>query len=231
MEHVHVQLQLFNRGRPVPVPAQIGIPQTGACLYWLHTHSNDGFIHIESPVRRTFTLGQFFDIWGPDLSWNRAGAVAASRGTRLRVWVNGVPWHGNDPRDIVLRDRETVVIQNGPPFAKPARRGLVEILSLDGHHLSLEAIEAVADGAPVEIAAEARARVERAREFVDRNFAEGKTIYGVTTGFGRSGERFDRARRCRATATQPRAQPCRRHRAHRSTGASSAPPQCCALMR
>jgi histidine ammonia-lyase len=62
---------------------------------------------------------------------------------------------------------------------------LVEILSLDGHHLSLESIEAVADGAPVEIAAAARVRVERAREFVDRNFAEGKTIYGVTTGFGR----------------------------------------------
>lgn len=62
---------------------------------------------------------------------------------------------------------------------------MVEILSLDGHHLSLESIEAVADGAPVELAAGARARVARAREFVDRNFAEGKTIYGVTTGFGR----------------------------------------------
>jgi histidine ammonia-lyase len=62
---------------------------------------------------------------------------------------------------------------------------LVEIINLDGHHLSLESIEAVADGASVEIAAGARARVARAREFVDRNFAEGKTIYGVTTGFGR----------------------------------------------
>lgn len=121
VEHVHAQLQLFNRGRSVPVPAQIGIPQSGTCLYWIHTHTGDGFIHIESPVRRTFTLGQFFDIWGPDLSWSRAGTVAASHGARLHVWVNGVPWHGRDPRDIVLRDRETIVIASGPPFGKPVR--------------------------------------------------------------------------------------------------------------
>lgn len=121
VEHIHAQLQLFNHGRSVPVPAQIGIPQSGSCLYWLHTHDNGGFIHIESPVRRTFTLGQFFDIWGPDLSWTRAGTVAASRGTRLHVWVNGARWNGRDPRDIVLRDRETIVIQSGPPFGKPVR--------------------------------------------------------------------------------------------------------------
>ena len=121
LEHIHARLQIFNRGRAVQIPAQIGIPQSGTCLYWMHTHTGDGFIHIESPVRRTFTLGQFFDIWGPDLRWNRAGPVVASRGARLQVWVNGAPWHGRDPRDIVLRDRETIVIQNGPPFAKPAR--------------------------------------------------------------------------------------------------------------
>ena len=121
VEHIHTQLQLFNRGRAVPIPAQIGIPQSGTCLYWLHTHDGSGFIHMESPVRRTFTLGQFFDVWGPDLSWNRAGPVTASRGARLHVWVNGVAWHGRDPRDIVLRDHETILIQNGPPFAKAAR--------------------------------------------------------------------------------------------------------------
>lgn len=119
-EHIHARLELFDRGRAVRVPAQVGIPQSGACLYWLHTHDTDGVIHIESPVRRTFTLGQFFDIWGPDVSWKRAGSIAVSNGRRLNVWVNGVPWRGRDPREIVLRDRETIVIQNGPPFAKPA---------------------------------------------------------------------------------------------------------------
>jgi hypothetical protein len=120
VEHVHTQLQLFNRGHAVIVPAQIGIPQSGTCLYWLHTHNEDGFIHIESPVKRVFTLGEFFDIWGPDLSWTEAGAVTTAHGARLSIWIDGTPWHGRDPRAIVLRDHETIVIQSGPPFAKPA---------------------------------------------------------------------------------------------------------------
>jgi histidine ammonia-lyase len=58
-------------------------------------------------------------------------------------------------------------------------------IELDGRHLTLEEIEAVADGAPVTIAPGARERVRRAREFVDSRFDSGETIYGVTTGFGR----------------------------------------------
>jgi hypothetical protein len=121
VEHIHVNLQLFDRARSVQVPASIGMPQGGECLYWIHTHTADGFIHIESPVKRSFTLGDFFDIWGPDLSWTRAASVNAPRGKRLSIWVNGAAWHGADPRGIVLHDHETIVIQNGPPFAKPVR--------------------------------------------------------------------------------------------------------------
>ncbi len=58
-------------------------------------------------------------------------------------------------------------------------------IELDGRHLTLEAVEAIADGAPVAITADARERVARARAFVDERFADGHAIYGVTTGFGR----------------------------------------------
>ena len=72
---------------------------------------------------------------------------------------------------------------------KAGSSGLVEALTsaveLDGHHLTLEAIEAVSAGAPVRIAAAARERVARARAFVEERFASGEAIYGVTTGFGR----------------------------------------------
>jgi hypothetical protein len=118
-EHIHVQLQLFDRGHAQAVPAGIGIPEGAGCFYWLHTHNSDGFIHVESPVKRTFTLGEFFDIWGPQLSWSQAAALTAPHGRRLSIWVNDTPWRGHDPRDIVLRNHETIVIQNGPPFAKP----------------------------------------------------------------------------------------------------------------
>lgn len=120
VEHVHTHVQIFDRGHAVPIPQGIGIAQSAGCLYWVHTHSADGYIHIESPVLRNFTLGQFFDIWGQDLTWTRAAGAVAARGSQLSIWVNGTPWHSTDPRAIVLRDRESIVIQAGPPFAKPA---------------------------------------------------------------------------------------------------------------
>jgi histidine ammonia-lyase len=58
-------------------------------------------------------------------------------------------------------------------------------VELDGHQLTLEDVEAVANGAEVRIAPAARTAVARAREFVDERFAGGEAIYGVTTGFGR----------------------------------------------
>ena len=61
----------------------------------------------------------------------------------------------------------------------------MNVAELDGHHLTLETIEAVATGAQVRIGAAARKRVARARDFVDARFASGETIYGVTTGLGR----------------------------------------------
>ncbi len=119
VEHIHARLQIFEKGHPVAVPQGIGISNTAGCLYWLHTHTPDGYIHIESPIRRPFTLGEFFDIWGAPLSWTRAAAARAPRGAHLAVWVDGKRWSGKNPRDIVLHDHESIVIQSGPPFGKP----------------------------------------------------------------------------------------------------------------
>ena len=65
VEHVHALAADLRSRTTVAVPANIGIPQGGGCLYWVHTHDGRGYIHIESPVKRAFTLGEFFDIWGP----------------------------------------------------------------------------------------------------------------------------------------------------------------------
>jgi histidine ammonia-lyase len=59
-------------------------------------------------------------------------------------------------------------------------------VELDGKHLALDQIRSVAElGAPVHVSGEARTRVAAARQLVDRRFALGEAIYGVTTGFGR----------------------------------------------
>jgi hypothetical protein len=120
-QHIHAQLQLFDHGRIVKVPAQIGIPKIGTCLYWLHTHTADGIIHVESPVKhRSFTLGQFFDVWGMDLNRSQADGLRAPAGSELEIWVNGKLFQG-DPRSIVLHDRQEIVMQVGPPYGKPAK--------------------------------------------------------------------------------------------------------------
>lgn len=107
VEHIHAHLQIFSKGKEVQVPAQIGILASGGCLYWLHTHTADGIIHIEAPVKRTFTLGQFFDIWGRPIP----------RGKSMLVTVNGKRWSG-DPAKIPLRDHEEIVMQSGPPWGR-----------------------------------------------------------------------------------------------------------------
>ncbi len=59
-------------------------------------------------------------------------------------------------------------------------------VDLDGKHLSLESIRAIAeDAAQVRVTGDARARVGAARRLVDEKFGIGDAIYGVTTGFGR----------------------------------------------
>src|SRR5580658_8790042 len=60
------------------------------------------------------------------------------------------------------------------------------LLAIDGRHLPLEALEDVAlHNVPVEITDVARNNIARARESVERQYALGAAIYGVTTGFGR----------------------------------------------
>ena len=101
-------------GKPVAIPAKIGITP----LLWkdhsldkygmhamtmnmssmapLHTHNNNGTIHVESNTVRPYTLGQFLDIWG-GLDTN---------GKTVKATVDGVPV--SDYRNIILRDKEQI---------------------------------------------------------------------------------------------------------------------------
>jgi len=127
--HIHARLTVYVGGRSRSVPYGIGIgdPQTtptpagrfvtaGSCFAWLHTHVADGIIHIESPVRRTYLLGDFFDIWKQPLSATRAGPA---RGPVV-AFVNGKRWRGN-PRNIPLKAHAQIQLDVGRPLVAPAR--------------------------------------------------------------------------------------------------------------
>ena len=79
-------------------------------------HDATGVIHIESPVERNFTLGEFFDIWGRAFSDSRLFDYQVSPGSSLQVYVNGEPT--GDVRNIVLHQHDEIAIVYGTPPAE-----------------------------------------------------------------------------------------------------------------
>jgi hypothetical protein len=118
--HIHQHLVIFDHGKQVAIPKNVGQPMLVRCIYWLHTHTPDGIIHIEAPQDRSFVLGDFFQIWGQPLS-KTVAATAVSKGKdQMKVWVDGKPYTG-DPAAIKLVAHTDIVIEVGPPFVKPPR--------------------------------------------------------------------------------------------------------------
>jgi hypothetical protein len=126
--HIHAHLTIFVHGAPYRVPAGIGIAPpyeveqtpSGAfiaratCFMWLHTHSADGIIHTESPIKRTYTLGDFFDIWGQPLSRHRVGPASG----HVTALYNGQLFTG-DPRQIPLLAHAQIQLEVGKPLVAP----------------------------------------------------------------------------------------------------------------
>ena len=126
--HIHSHLQVYVNGQSRTLPGAIGIvgpapaQQTpegpfyagGECIYWLHTHTSDGIIHVESPTVRVYTLGNFFDEWGQPLSRTR---VASAKG-KVTAFLNGKRWR-QDPRAIPLLPHASIQLDVGAPTVPP----------------------------------------------------------------------------------------------------------------
>jgi hypothetical protein len=121
--HIHSHLAVFVNGQPRALPGGIGIPGSqimqsaqgpvaagGQCIYWLHTHAPDGVVHVESPTRRVYTLGNFFDEWHQPLSSSR---VAGASG-QVTAYVDGQAWT-KDPRAIPLTPHAVIQLSVGSP--------------------------------------------------------------------------------------------------------------------
>ena len=120
--HIHAHLAIFVKGKQKQVPYGIGIGpplrgtngpagpfvSQGSCFAWMHTHAGDGIIHLEAPKQLTFTLGEFFDLWGEKLSGTQVGPAHG----KVTALVNGKVV-GGDPRAIVLKDHELVQLDVG----------------------------------------------------------------------------------------------------------------------
>ena len=121
--HFHVALQIIDGGEQVSIPTDLGRP--AFCYYWLHMHAESpGVIHVESPDLRTFTLGDFFDVWAktsnPDarLDSRHVGTITLAAGQTLVVFVDGQRYD-QDPSGIPLASHEVIQLEITPPTIDP----------------------------------------------------------------------------------------------------------------
>jgi hypothetical protein len=126
--HIHSHLVIFVNGAQRQVAGGIGIPGSrvvtspqqgpvasgGTCFYWLHTHAPDGIIHIESPIQRTYTLGNFFDEWGQPLGPSVLGPY---KGHVVAIY-DGKLYTGN-PRNVPLNKHAQIQLEVGKPLIAP----------------------------------------------------------------------------------------------------------------
>ena len=105
--HIHSLVVVRQNGQVLAPPANIGI--SSMCMYWVHTHTADGIVHVEAPATVHPTLGDFLTIWEatyPDdqLLVAARGAVAAGE-----VTVDDQPYDGN-ALDLAFVDQMRIVL-------------------------------------------------------------------------------------------------------------------------
>jgi hypothetical protein len=117
--HEHANVQVFVHGERVSVPQGVG-QASASDFASLHTHTGDGLVHIESAdVGHTFTLGEFFDVWGVRLSGQCIGGYCVSGDDELLVFKDGNRVTGS-PRGVVLDEQSVIVLTFGTPAEVPS---------------------------------------------------------------------------------------------------------------
>ena len=140
--HVHAHLDVFVNGRPVLVPAGIGIDldnpavraDTGPnglvigagltqecdqpCISPLHTHDPSGLLHTETKTPSPNQLGQFFTQWAVRLTPSCIGGYCKPA-VPIKLYVDGKVESG-DPTQIELANlREIAIVIGTPPATIP----------------------------------------------------------------------------------------------------------------
>ena len=92
--HIHIHLKIYLNGKQVTIPTGIGIAPDGSCFYWMHTHTDDGIIHIEAPARlHNLALDDFLTIW--EVGYAKLNFPAEMKlATGWQIFVNSKAFSG-----------------------------------------------------------------------------------------------------------------------------------------
>jgi hypothetical protein len=113
-------LSIVRNGEQIAIPGRAGIVRDAnnmlVCAYGIHTHTGDhsGRVHTEGPVQVTYTLGQFFAIWGMPLTTSDVAGLGVPL---TAVYVvdnnNTVTQFTGDPATIEMTSHRHIVLQLG----------------------------------------------------------------------------------------------------------------------
>lgn len=95
--HTHTKLTIVVDDVPELIPSHIG--DTTDCMAEVHTHDASGTVHVEGVAEKTFTLSDFYSVWGKSL---------VRDGYTLRASVGGVAV--DNPGSITLADGADIVL-------------------------------------------------------------------------------------------------------------------------
>jgi hypothetical protein len=117
--HFHTHLDVLVNGRPVVVPANLGIAPSGQEMSELHTHDTTGVLHIEAPTTgKRYVLGQLFTEWNVRLDATDLGGLKTGAGRTLTAYMDGKR-RGGDPAKIELAPHREIALVYGPAGARP----------------------------------------------------------------------------------------------------------------
>jgi len=121
--HIHVHFTIYINGQELTIPAGIGIPADGSCFYWMHTHTDDGIIHIEAPQKlHNLALDDFMTLWQQGFpTLNFPPQMTQSSG--WKIFVNGKPFNGvvTSPlfTEVTFQPHDAVTLEYGSPNPPP----------------------------------------------------------------------------------------------------------------
>lgn len=116
--HIHQHFEIFIRGKAITIPANTNIDSAAGVAAPLHIHDTSGVLHVESAVKRDFTLGEFMAAWGLKFDQSDIGGYQADANNKLRIYSNGQLVSG-DPRNLKLVQHQEVVITYGSDAELP----------------------------------------------------------------------------------------------------------------
>jgi hypothetical protein len=104
--HYHADLTIIIDSEEYLIPENIGV--SSGVMRPLHTHDFSGEIHIEGPVPRDFTLGEFFEVWKKTFDSKCIFEYCTDSG-ELKMSVNGIS--NNEFENYILKDGDKIIIE------------------------------------------------------------------------------------------------------------------------